>query len=153
MGCIKIREWFVEKNDIRFGSQSARKSYALLFAAGQLGGEVVDTVAEIDHVEGLFRRHGVVRDVGDQGDVLVCREAGDQVEELEDEPDVLTPVTSQRPLVGGAEIPVTIEHLARAGHVESPDDVQEGRLAASRRTQQHDELPLVHPKVDAAQTA
>jgi hypothetical protein len=43
------------------------------------------------------------------------------------------------------------EHLARRGTVQPAENVEQRRLAAARRTQQHDELAAPDLQVDVAQ--
>ncbi len=76
----------------------ARDGHALLLAARELGGEVVQPVAEADQRQRVLGVERVVGDVGDERHVLARGEAGDEVVELEDEADVLAPVAaSARP--------------------------------------------------------
>ena len=49
---------------------------------------MVERCAEPDQASASSGAHRMVGDLGDQGDVLARRQAGDQVVELEDEADV-----------------------------------------------------------------
>ena len=51
---------------------------------------MVQAFPQIHHPKRFFRIHRVRRDFCDQSDVFHGRQAGDQIIELEDEPDMLT---------------------------------------------------------------
>jgi hypothetical protein len=68
-----------------------------------------------------------------QRDVLGRREHREQVEELEDEPDVVAAQLRQRRVVEIADVDAGDRHLARSGLVEAGEDVHERRLARARR--------------------
>ena len=46
---------------------------------------------------------------------------------------------------------IAIAHTAGAGHIEAAEDVQQRRLAAARRPQQHHEFTGVQIQINAAQ--
>jgi hypothetical protein len=110
---------------------------------------------ERERLQGLGSRiHRVVGDVGDEGHVLARGEARDQVVELEDEADVLAPVTRERvarrrPVERAS--PRYQLTLARRGHVEAAEDVEQRRFAAAGGAEQHDELAVEELEIDAAQ--
>jgi len=56
-----------------------------------LGGKVIGPVAQANELECVGGVHRIDRNLGDDGDVLSRREAWDEVIELENEPDVVTP--------------------------------------------------------------
>ena len=141
----------VAEQDIGALGDRARHRDALLLAARQLGREVVEPVREPDQRERVRRVHRIGRDVGHQRDVLARGEARDQIVELEHEADVLAPEARQLRLVRAAEVVVEEVGLAARRDVESAQDVQQGRLAAARGPQEHDELRGVDVEIDPAQ--
>ncbi len=74
-------------------------------------------------------------------------EAGDQVVELEHEADVVAPVFGQPAIV---ELAALLGRAA-AGNVQSAEDIEQGRLATPRRTQEHQYFARVDIQVDLAQ--
>ena len=129
----------------------ARDGHPLLFAAGELGREMVLARGQADQRDRLVHRHGMVGDVGHQRDVFRDRQAGDQVIELEHEADVAAPVGGQLGLARPAQVLLAEQHRARSGGIESAQDVEQGRLAAARGAQQDDELAAPDLQVDLAQ--
>ena len=99
----------------------------------------------------LLRRHRRGGDVRDQLHVLARRETGDEVVELEHEPDVLAAVAGQLAFVRGGEIVVEEVDLPAGGRVEAAQDVEQRGLAAARRAQDHDELAPAEIQVHGAQ--
>jgi hypothetical protein len=86
-------------------------------------------------------------------DVLERGHPVDQVEELEDDPDVAAPQSREVVLTRICEVRARHLDLAVVRHVEAGDDVEQGRLARPRRTHQRDELAHREPQVHAAQRA
>src|SRR5207302_2185578 len=75
-----------------------------------------------------------------QSDVLGRGEAGDQVEELEDETDVVAPVGGERTVVERVDVAAVDGHRARVGRLQAAQDVEQGALAAAARAHDGDEL-------------
>ena len=63
-----------------------RNGDALLLATGELSGKMIAAIGESDEVERDLGIHRIVRDFGDERDVLQRREAGNEIVELEDKP-------------------------------------------------------------------
>ena len=124
---------------------------ALLLAARERGGEVLDPVAQPDVLE-RGPGHGVgvrpARDVGPEAHVLERREAGEQVEGLEDEGDGVPPDLGElapgHPL---ERLPGDRDPALRR-RVERADEVEERRLAAARGAEDDDELAGTDAEVD-----
>jgi len=112
---------------------------------------VIEAIAEPDELERLGGIHRVVGDLGDERDVLARRQARDQVVELEHEPDVVAAVHRQLVGIGVGQILAAIGDLARGADVEAAEDVEQRRLAAAGRAEQHDELTLGQRDIDAAE--
>ena len=126
-------------------------AHALLFAARELGRKVVLARRKADHGDGLVDGHGVGRDVGHQRHVLAHREAGNQVVELKDKTHMLAPVGREGGLTGAREPLVGKPDLARAGHIQPAQNVQQGGFAAARSPQQNDEFALHNVQVHIVQ--
>jgi len=123
----------------------------LLFAAGELGREMVHAVLQLDQRQRRLRGQRVGGDLGHQADVLARRQAGYQVVELEHEADVVAAVPGQAGVVQGGQLLRTEEHPAVGRQVETAQDVQKGRLAAARRAQHHHQFAGIELHVDATQ--
>ena len=99
----------------------------------------------------IARLHRVVGDVRHQRDAFRRGEARDQVAELEDEADVLAPEVRELLVAPLGQGVIEVVHLARGGRVEPAEQVEERRLAAPRRDQQHHELARVELQRHLAQ--
>src|SRR5690606_5686509 len=128
-----------------------RDGDALLLASRELRGKVIEPMLETDELERLLRRHRMLRDLRDDGDVLARGEARNEVVELEDEADRLAPVLGQLAIARAGELAIEIAHLARCRGVEPAEDVEKRRLAASRRPKENGELAAVEVEIDAAE--
>ena len=112
---------------------------------------MVEPAAQPHEGQGLLGRHRIAGDLGDEGDVLARRQAGNEVVELEDEADMRAPVIGQRRLAGRREVAFLVDHLAGGRDVEPAQDVQQRRLARSGRPEQDDELAGDEIEVDPAE--
>ena len=87
-----------------------------------------------------------------QLDVLQGAGAWDQVEALEDEPDLAVAHDCELVVVEAADVD-PVEEVAAAGrHVEAADDVHQGALAAAGRADDRDEVAALDREGDAAQS-
>ena len=129
---------------------------ALLLTAGELAGQVLGAVRHADLLE---RRHHALLALGRlhaaigerQLDVLVDVEIADQVEALEDEPDLaVADARALRERQIGDRLAVE-RVLALGRRVEQPEDRQERRLAAARRPGDRDVLAALDLEVDAGE--
>jgi len=75
-----------------------------------------------------------------QGHVLQCGEGGDQVEGLEDKPDLLVADARQGAFVQIGDVHAVDEHTPIAGGVQPADQAQEGGFAAAGRPADSQEL-------------
>src|SRR5581483_2915377 len=95
---VEVPGGLVGEDDGRLRDQRARDRDALLLAAGELGGTVRAAVREADRLDQLVEPVVVDLLAGDrqrERDVLLGGQHRQQVEELEDEPDVLSPELGQ----------------------------------------------------------
>src|SRR5690606_8177096 len=113
--------------------------------------EVIEPPLEPDERERLLGWHRIVRDLGDERDVLPRRQARHQVVELKDEPDVPAPIERELALRGSGKLLAAEQQPAGGRPVEAAEDVEQRRFAAARRAEEHDELALRDSEVDAAQ--
>jgi hypothetical protein len=106
----------------------------LLLAPGELAGKVGRAVREPDAVEQLTRPGGgpvpaLAGDQARQQHVLLRRQGGQQVEELEHEADPV-PAHRRQPAVSEPVVPGTAElDLPRRRGLERPEEMQQGALA------------------------
>ena len=75
-----------------------------------------------------------------QGDVLGQRQRRQQIEELEDEAEPTATDERQLVIAQGRQVDPTQPDMSAVRLVHCPTEMQEGRLAASRRAHQRDEL-------------
>ena len=131
---------------------------ALALATGQRARRRLRLVRQAEQVEQVsatrLRRlalqpghHGGERHVLQDGHAL------EQVEELEDDPDVLAAHPGQLVLGLAGDLLVGEHDRALVGLVEAGDEVEQGRLAAARRAHDRDELAPVHLEVGTSQRA
>ena len=125
--------------------------HPLLLATRQLRRKVIAPWRQPDPVDGFVDRHRVLRDVGDERQVLAHRQARDQVVELEHETDMLAPIGGEFALAGSRQQMVGKAHFPGCWHIEPTQDVEQRRLAAARCAEQHHEFAAVDFQVDIAQ--
>jgi hypothetical protein len=152
---VEISSGLIGDEQRRIGDQSAGDGDALLFSAGELGGAVVEAVAEAN----LFQqcpcplRVGVAppRDEERKLHILEGGEGGDEVVGLEDHPDFLRANTSQLALGKGGDLDAVEDDLAAAGSVEGGGDTQQGALAATGWADEGHHFGAIEGKGDATQ--
>src|SRR5262245_40969258 len=101
---------------------------------------MVHASLKADKRQGFVGTHGIARDLGDQRHVLVGRQRGNEVIELENETDMIAAVGRQVALAETGKVEIPEEELAARRPVKTAHDVEQGRLAASRRPQENDDL-------------
>ena len=94
-----------------------------------------------------------LRDHGRQGHVLLGGQRGEQVEELEDEPDVVAAELGELLVVESLVVEAANRDRARGGRLERADDMEQRALAGSGRAHDRDHLALFDRQVDAVQSA
>lgn len=109
-----------------FGSldDCSRDRNALLLASGQFRGKTIQLVGQTDKRNRLFRWHGIVGNLHHQHDALANRKAGNQIIELENEPNMLAPDAGQLRFAGTGQCMVPPEHLARCRRVETSEYIE-----------------------------
>ena len=83
--------------------------------------------------------------------VLERRQDGNQIVELEDEPDVPRPPGGELRVFQGAERLARDPHVAARGLVDAPDQVQERRLSGAAGSHERQEFSPLHLEVDPGQ--
>ncbi len=104
-----------------------------------------------DERKRLFGRQRMVGDIRDKRDVFVGREAWHQIVELKHEPHMLSAVGREPLIIERCQFHVFEIDMAACRVVETTHDVEQRRLAAARRAEQHDHLSGPDFEVDAAQ--
>ena len=151
-GAVEIAGGFVGEEDRRAKGEGAGEGDALLFAAGELDGVVVEAAVESDagqEFAGTATAAAVAGEFHRQQHILFGGERRDQVIALENEADFAA--ADLRHLVLGEVGDVfTIEdHLAGAGRVEAGEQAEQRALAAAGRTHDGGELAARNEQVDA----
>src|SRR4030095_13095493 len=95
----------------------------------------------------------MLRNVGHQRDILTRREARDEIIELKHEAHVLAAIARERAIIGGNKVVVAEVDFPTRWGVEPPKDVEERRLATSRRAKNHNELALEEIEVHTLERA
>ena len=153
---VEVSGRLVRQQDRRGAGDGAGDRDALLLTARELRGQVLGAVRHADLLE---RRHHALLALGRlhaaigerQLDVLVDVQVADQVEALEDEPDLA--VAHARAL-GERQVRdfLAVQDVAPFGRrVEQPQDREQRRLAAARRAGNRDVLTALDLEVDAGQ--
>src|SRR5438477_4978845 len=147
--CVEIASRLVGEQERRVGDYGARDGHSLLLPAGELARVVLLAVAEGDDPE---RRHHViaallfrqVREQQRQFDVLERGQDGNQVVQLKDESDVPCAPCGERALRETADLGLADANGATSGPIDSGKQVEQRRLARTRRSHQTKKIPLGH---------
>src|ERR687898_1119099 len=107
----------VTEQDLRPLRNGACDRHALLLAARELCGKVVQALVESDERERVFGAERPLDDLGDEGNVLASREARNEIVELEHEADVMPPVLRERTLFSRREIAVAVHDPSGRGSI------------------------------------
>lgn len=73
--------------------------------------------------------------------VLESSEAGNEIVELKDETHMLPPETGEARIVRLEQPMIAKAHVSGGGNIETSQDIEEGRFAASRRPQENNKFP------------
>ena len=121
--------------------------HALLLAARELGREAAGLLGQTDEVEHL--RHlgadhvaGPPDDLHGEGDVLVDRLVGQQLEVLEDAADVPAQL-GHLPVAELGDVATGDDDAAGAGLLLPEEEAEEGGLPGTRRPDEEDEFALL----------
>src|SRR5471030_3101647 len=150
---VEVAGRLVREQDERLAGDGARHGDALLLTARELAGQMLRAMRHPDALErrfdALLALGGLHAAIGErQLDVLEHRQVADQVEALEDEPDL---AVAHAGALRGRELghrPVVEQVLPLGGRVEQAQDREKCRLAAARRAGDRHILALVDLEVD-----
>src|SRR6185312_11151140 len=146
---IEISRWLVCQQHARAASESARDRDALLLPARELRGIVTCSCRETDARERLMHRApalGATQTPVAQRylDVLLDVQVTDEIECLEDEPDLLVAQARAPVIVEAAHIHSVPPVLAAGELLEQAGDGEKRRLARARGARDGNELALPH---------
>ena len=151
---VQVAGGLVGKEQARPVDEGAGDRDSLLLAAGELAGVVPQPVSEAHRgqlrpgpVEGV----GLARELAGRGHVLESGHGGDEMEGLEDDPDVAAPKPRERVLVQGGQVMSGRRDLPAGGAFKAADDHEQGGLARARGSDHAHRLPGCQVEVDAAQ--
>ncbi len=150
-GIVQRPSRLIAQQDVGPFRHGARDRHALLFPARELRGEVVQPLAQPYQAQRLFRVERPLGDLGDQRHVLQCREAGNEVVELEHEAHVLAPEPRELLLGGAGQYVVQVVDLAAGGRIQTPEDIEQSRLAATGGAEQHHQLARIQIEIHLTQ--
>jgi len=143
-GGVEIAGRFVGEQDRRFHDERTRQRDALLFAAGQFGRIVGETVGQPDPVEfgaGPAESVPVAGEFEGNGDVLKRRHVLNQVKGLEDDTDIGATKPGQGVLVEPGEVFAGNDHVAGLRRLQSGHHHQQRRFARTGRSDDADRFP------------
>ena len=153
---VEIAGRLVGEEHARRVGDRPRDGDALLLAARQFGGAMVEALGEAEEIEKLagalarFARREPTDELR-HDHVLEGGELGQEVMELVDEADLLAAQARAPGIVHGGCRPAADEHLAAIRLLEQAGDMQEGRFAGAGRRHEGDDLARHDAKLRAAQ--
>ncbi len=152
-GGVEIAGGFVGVEDAGVVDEGAGDGDALLFAAGEFGGEVVEAFGEADAVEEFASAgFGVAfADPGREEDVFEGREFGEEEIMLEDKAHAAVAQGGAVPGVRVVKGLAVHEHVAGGGTFEAAEDVEQGGFTGAGSTAEKDFFSGIHFEVHAAQ--
>ena len=121
----------------------------MLLAAGELIGQLVPVVPQAQGMQELIHIQRLFAEVGPYLNVLPDCQIGDQIVHLKHIAQVIPPISRQLLRVHLPQGDIADGDLPRIRRVNTADDVQQGAFSAAAGSQQHAEIPLFHPHVDA----
>jgi len=154
---IEVAGGLVGEDDGRVGDEGAGDGDALLLAAGELVGAVVEAAGEAEEA-GKAVEEGVIEGLSGLGDVVgdldVAHggEGGEEVEALEDEADAGAAEPGAIGVGEAGELDAADGDGAGGGGGEAAEDVEEGGFAGAGRADDGDELAGLDGEVDVAES-
>ncbi len=144
---VEFPSGFVAEHERSTLDQRPRDRHALLLSTAQFGWKVVGTLSETHTGQGLQRIKRGLGELRSQEHILQSGQRGHQVEELKDEPHMLSPVARELVFVELGDVLPLDEHAPGGWRVQPADQVHQGCLATATGAEHHDELSLVDPQV------
>src|SRR6266542_2225937 len=151
---VEVAGGLIGEDDRRLAHESTSDRNALLLTARELGRSVFATVLEADLRHQLVDPRFVGLLAGNrerQEDVLLRREHGQEVEELEHEADVAAAELRQVRIVQLRDRRPRDAQLTRSRLVQPGEDVHQRGLAGARRTHHRGQLTLRYVERDTPQ--
>ena len=142
-GAVEVAGRLVREHDGRTGDEGAGDGDTLLLATRKLRWPVGAAIIEADGVDQMVDPRAVDVAAGDrqgQDDVLLGRQHGQEVERLEDEPDLLPPQLGQIVVVERCYLGAVDRDRSGGGPVEPREAVHQRRLARAGRAHDRAEL-------------
>src|SRR5690349_18072548 len=151
---VEIPRRLIGENDSRLVRKRTRDRDALLLAARQMRGQMVDPRREADLLEqrtGALGQRIAAHTVRGECrlDVLERRERRNEVELLEHEAERVQTKACESAVVERVQRPFLEDDRARVRTVERPEQLEQRRLAGAARTLERDELAGADRQVDA----
>jgi hypothetical protein len=133
---VEVARRFVGQQDRRVHRQRARDRHALPLTAGQFFRQMHETIAELHERQQLPRALVDLAarppaQVKREADVFQARQRRQQVEELENEPDLVASHLRQLVVVQAGQRLAVDQHIAGGGAVEAAHQVEECRFAGA----------------------
>lgn len=157
---VEVTAWLVGQYQLGVVHQGSGNGDPLLFAAGELRGEMVESFREAETLQqlgGPFFCWGQFAggDKFGHRNIFEGGKVGEEVVELKDKADFLVSEPGQRLLGEGVlclpEQELLVEHdLTAVGGVEGAEQVQQGCFAASRGTDDGHHLTFANRQIDPA---
>src|SRR5262245_38179465 len=92
---IKRPGRLIAQQNFRLFCDRSCDRYPLLFATGKLRWKMIQSRAEIHHMQRFLRRHGIARYLSDQRYVLARSQTRDQIVELENKTNRITAIAGE----------------------------------------------------------
>lgn len=156
VGGIEVTRRFVGKNDLRVIDKGTGDGYPLLFSAGKGRRLVVGPVGQAQVFE---QRHplffhfcfGFSGNPARYANILQGTEFGQQVVKLENKTDVLVAESGQLTVVHAGEAGIVELNGAGIGLIECSQDVQQGALSGTGRTDNTDDFSPFYRNINTFQ--
>ena len=113
---------------------------------------MVKPISETHHGKGVFRAHGVGRDLGHKLDVLAGRQARDEIVELKHEADMGATVGGPLRLARSGQLVIPPSRMSRSRRIQSAEDVQQCGFSRPGRPEHDDELACPDLQIKAPQS-
>ena len=155
VGFVEISRGLVGKNHFWLVDQRARDGYALLLAAGELRGEMRQTIAEADALQrffGLFFVREAV-EILREHHVFHRGEIRHEMKLLENEADFFGAVTDEFVFTEFRKVDAIDDHAAGGQRVQPAENIDERGFPGTGRAHERDPLAGVHAETDAAEGA
>ncbi len=155
---VEVAGGFVGEEEGGAVDEGAGDRGALELAAAELVGEVGGAVSDANETEELVGpgTHGAAGGTLEEERKLDVFDDGhrrEEVEKLENDPEMVAPVVSQSGFVRGVEGEVTHVDLAGVGVVEPTEEIEEGALPTAAGAGDGDELAVGDGGADVVQCA